>query len=112
MQESNRPNYNKIYKDLISIKFPEKQSDFDHILNKTELSRLDIIKINNKLFASKENEELNQRFRSYSSSDIFKILKYQKESKLNNYQLALHFKLSRNTVAKWRKSFPDNGSYY
>jgi hypothetical protein len=33
------------------------------------------------------------------------MLDYQKKNKLTNSQLAKHFKLSRNTVTKWKRLF-------
>ena len=33
------------------------------------------------------------------------MLKYQEKHHLNNSQLALYYKISRNSVAKWKKLF-------
>ena len=94
------PNYKRIYSDILKKKYPEKIEYCNSILQKTKLSTLDIIQLNEKIFGSN-----SPRLRSYSKSDILKILDYQKKHKLNNSQLANHFKLSRNTVAKWKKMF-------
>lgn len=104
----NTPNYTKIYKDLILTKYPEKWSRCENLLAKETLSVLDVIKINNILFNNTSNKgvlDFNQRHRSYSRTTIFQILDYQKKNKLNNTQLANHFKLSRNTISKWKKIF-------
>jgi hypothetical protein len=106
-QEEKRPDYKRIYTDLINLKYPEKKDVCNQLLSKGSLSTLDIIEINEILFShnSKENREFNQSHRSYSKSTIFQILEYQKKNKLNNSQLARHFKLSRNTIMKWRTQF-------
>ena len=99
-------NYQQIYSDILDKKFPEKSLECYSILNKRNLSAIDIIELNKKIFESnKEAEHVNQKYRSYNKSDIFKVLEYHKKHKLNNSQLALHFKLSRNSVAKWKKMF-------
>ncbi|HUH25918.1 MAG TPA: helix-turn-helix domain-containing protein [Flavobacterium sp.] len=50
---------------------------------------------------------MNQKYRSYDKATIIEILNYQKKNGLNNTQLANHFKLSRNTVAKWERLFQE-----
>lgn len=99
----NQPDYKKIYTDIIKRRFPEKSIDCKVLLQKDELSTLDIITLNKKIFgnSNKDYEMSNQRHRSYKPSSIKYILSYQKKN-LNNTQLALHFKLSRNTIAKWK----------
>lgn len=52
-----------------------------------------------------ETKNINKKHRSYSKSDIIKILNHQKKNQLNNSQLARHFGLSRNTVTKWKRLF-------
>ena len=104
IQKMNQPDYKKIYADIIKRRFPEKSIDCKALLQKEELSTLDIITLNKKIFGNsgKDYEIFNQRHRSYKPSSIKYILNYQKKNNLNNTQLALHFKLSRNTIAKWR----------
>lgn len=107
MKKTNFPNYKRIYTDIISKKYPEKEKKCKYILQKKEISTLDIIKINEIIFGNTDKEESinNQKHRSYDESAVLEILNYQKKNKLNNSQLANHFKLSRNTIAKWRKNF-------
>lgn len=101
-----RPDYKRIFMDIIERKFPDKKDEYLSILNKENFSVIDIIEINKKIFGNNEkNLTFNQKQRSYSKSDILKILDFQKKNKLNNIQLAIHFKLSRNTVGKWKKIF-------
>lgn len=102
--EKSSPNYKQIFKDILDRKYPEKRNVCENILNKTTLSIVDVIEINVKIFG-KGIINNSQKFRSYKKSDILNILDYQKENGLNNSQLANHFRLSRNTVAKWKKLF-------
>lgn len=100
-----KPNYKKIYGDMINIKYPHKMESCKKLLDQDELSVLNIITLNRIIFNNQSEEEVkfNQKFRSYSRTDILNILNYQKENNLNNKQLAEHFRLSRNTVTKWKK---------
>ncbi len=99
-----KPNYRKIYTDLLNRKYPEKKQTCAYILNKPEINALDVIELNKLIFSEKKHNAFkNQSFRSYDEQTVMKILNYQKENRLNNIQLASHFKLSRNTVAKWKK---------
>ncbi|GAA5082571.1 hypothetical protein GCM10023210_00020 [Chryseobacterium ginsengisoli] len=104
-QKISQPFYKKIYSDILSRKFPEKMNECKSILSKKELSVLDIIQLNQKIFGYNEITSDNQRLRSYDDQSILKILEYQKEYNLNNTQLSIHFKLSRNTIAKWKNNF-------
>ena len=104
--KNNQPNYRRIYSDILN-KHPEKKAECHPLLKKENLSVLDIIELNKIIFGivDKQKQAENQKHRSYSKSDILSILDYQKKHKLNNIQLARHFGLSRNTVAKWKKTF-------
>lgn len=105
--ENNRPNYIKIFEDIIANKCPERRAEFSLYLNKETLSIIDVIKLNNKIFgiSDKETSDFNQKHRSYDTQAILEMLNYQKQQNLNNVQLANHFKLSRNTVSKWRRLY-------
>lgn len=104
--ENSAINYRQIFIDILDSRFPEKKQNFLPLLQKQNLSVIDILNIHKKIFGiSKETESSNQRHRSYNKSDILQILDYQQKHKLNNSQLAKHFKISRNTIAKWRKMF-------
>lgn len=101
-----KPDYKRIYSDILSKKYPEKKEECISLLEKQSLSNLDIIRLNDKIFGrDNANKEFNQKHRSYQKSDILQILDYQKKYKLNNSQLANHFNISRNTVTKWKKMF-------
>ena len=99
--------YKTLYKDIIIDLYPNKYSLCEEILNKKSLSILDILELNRLIFGEihDKNKVLNQKFKSYSKEDILLVLDYQKQHRLTNAQLANHFKLSRNTVAKWKKIF-------
>lgn len=102
-----KPDYQKIYYDMIQRKYPEKFSFCSHLLKKTMLSFFDILEINKIISGhqKRKTEVFNQRHRSYNKQAICEILHYQKKNDLNDSQLARHFKMSRNTIAKWKKLF-------
>ena len=104
---SQSPNYKLIFADILEKKYPEKTKNCEEILHKDNLSTLDILALNQIIFGitDKQSEEKKQKHRSYKKTDVFHILDYQKKYKLNNSNLAKHFKISRNTVSKWRKMF-------
>jgi hypothetical protein len=101
------PDYKRIYSDIIDKKFPDRKQEYFYFLEKDSLSILDIIKLNQKIFgtSNKQNLAFNQMHRAYDEEAIIEILNYQKNNNMNNSQLAVHFKLSRSTVTKWRKNF-------
>lgn len=106
MQKST-PNYHQIYNDIINKKYPSRKEECRFLLNKENLSVLDIIELNRRIFgiSDQRTEAFNQSHRSYNKSSILMMLDYQKKNKLTNSQLAKHFKLSRNTVTKWKRLF-------
>lgn len=106
-QNINKPNYKKIYHDMISKKFPHKETACKSILEKENFTALDILQINILLFDTqkKETEIFNQNHRSYDAESINSILEYQKKNNLNNSQLAYKFKISRNSIIKWKKIY-------
>ncbi|SHF79519.1 transposase [Chryseobacterium sp. OV279] len=99
------PDYKRIYTDIIDEKYPEKRGICKNILNKKELSILDVLNLNTLIFsnAGKETLKSNQQLRSYDENTIREILQYQRKNNINNNQLALHFKLSRNSITKWKR---------
>ena len=105
MRNSTSIDYKRIFCDLLAKKHPERLPEFQDILNKDSLDELDVLTISEKISATKKAKSENGKYRSYNKSTILKILDYQKTNQLNNSQLAKHFNLSRNTVAKWKKMF-------
>ena len=99
------PDYQRIYTDILNKKFPEKIEECKGLLEKKDLTVIDILELDQRIFGKRAKAEssYNQKFRSYKIPDIKKILEYQTKYQLNNSQLANHFQLSRNTIAKWKK---------
>ncbi|MCW3160468.1 helix-turn-helix domain-containing protein [Chryseobacterium oryctis] len=99
------PDYKQIYLDILEEKFPEKLRDktIKKKLNSLE-SAMDILKLNKMIFGEAKSamEFKSQRLRSYDESSILEILEYQKKNKLTNIGVANHYKISRNTIAKWK----------
>ncbi|GEN76383.1 helix-turn-helix domain-containing protein [Chryseobacterium hagamense] len=106
------PDYRKIYQDMIRMKYPEKAKLCSSILKKKNIDLLDIMRLNAIITGKSDKQKLqdNQKLKSYDRNTILKILNYQQKHHLNNTQTADHFRLSRNTVAKWKKFFFPNGS--
>lgn len=102
--EIKRPDYRRIYIDLIIARFPEKLESCISFLEKN-LTSLDVIKINSKLFPkqSKNRQLFNQKHKAYDKKTIKDILEYQRKNNLSNIQLSKHFRISRNTIASWKK---------
>lgn len=104
--KNNQPNYKVIFEDIIAKKCPKKEKDCRSLLNKKKLTTFNILELNKKIFGtSTESLLINQKHKSYNRCDIVQILIYQRKKNLSNQQISEHFKLSRNTVAKWKKIF-------
>ncbi|WP_345989982.1 helix-turn-helix domain-containing protein [Chryseobacterium sp. Chry.R1] len=103
----NQPNYKLIYSEMISEMYPENEKIFLPFFEKDELDMLDVIRIENLISRLNKNtgKEISGRHRSYDKKTILQILDFQKKNNYNNTELARHFKLSRNTIAKWKKLF-------
>ncbi|HCA09429.1 helix-turn-helix domain-containing protein [Chryseobacterium sp.] len=105
-----QPDYKRIYLDIIAKKIPENKEKCLLILEKKSLSFFDILKINSLIFpiTDKNKQGFSQKYKSYNEATILEILTYQRKNGLNNTELSHHFKLSRNTVAKWKKMYGDH----
>ena len=97
-----KPNYQKIYQDIIKRNFPEKIEQTKKLLKKN-MNVLDIMKVSEILNANKTVE--NQKHKSYDLNSVLEILKFQQKNNYTNTYTADKFKISRNTVAKWRKIY-------
>lgn len=94
---------------MINKEYPHLKNECEIILRKNRLSALDVIALS-KIISGKVNNKShseNQKHRAYDKNSIIKILDYGQKQKLNNIHLARHFKISRNTVAKWKRKFSD-----
>jgi len=105
LPQAMKPDYKRIFADIITMKYPGKESECKKLLSKDTLTVFDIIELNKKIFGEDLNDSINQRHKSYTKKDIFQILEYQKKNRLNNSETARHFNLSRNTLAQWKKKF-------
>ncbi|UOE38782.1 helix-turn-helix domain-containing protein [Chryseobacterium oryzae] len=102
-----RPNYHKIYHDLLNIKYPEKLEcpkirEQLQKLNSTE----EILKLNESLFkTTHETAKTNQQLKTYDKKTMLKLLKYQKKHGLSTSYMSRKHKISRTTFSKWKKIF-------
>lgn len=105
----NAPDYRKIYTDMIEMKCPDTKRQCEAVLNKSRLTVMDIFEIEKIIFAPNDlqNEKENGKFRAYDSESILQILNYQKKNKMSNTEISNHFKISRNSLAKWKKLFSE-----
>lgn len=96
-----RPYYHKIFKDMINDHCPNKLLQVQDLI-KPNMSELDVIKLNTILF--KKNTK-SSKYKSYNQTTVLEILNFQKSNNMSNIQLAKHFGISRNTIAKWKKNY-------
>lgn len=96
------PNYSLIYQDIVQNMNVSVTSTIREKINSINKS-LDVLQVNEMLFEQGVTLKSTQQMRSYLPSDKSYILEYQKKEKLNNIQTANHFKMSRNTIAKWKQ---------
>lgn len=103
----NTPDYRKIYTEIIDRYHPHTRIHCEEYLSKETWTSMDVMTVNELIYGTSKKESLqfNQSHRSYDKATILKILEYQKKHELNNVQLANTFKLSRNTVAKWKMQY-------
>ncbi|PQA94426.1 transposase [Chryseobacterium shigense] len=102
------PDFKLIYTDIINEKFPDK---INNPVIRSKLNTLhtavDVLKFNILVFGQPENTVLSksQRLRSYDERSIRDILEYQRKNRLTNTETGSHFKISRNTIARWKCFF-------
>lgn len=105
-EKHGEPDYIRIYSDMIHRKYPEKYEICKDLLSKKKLDALEVLTLNNRIFGTgKRYPSVNGNYRSYDQKAILKMLDHQQKFKLSNIQLAKHFGLSRNTVAKWKTKY-------
>lgn len=97
------PDYKKIFTDLIERKYPDKKTLCSSYLNKKELTQFDVMELTKIInHQNKHINKFNQKRKSYNHKSIQKILEYQKAYNLTDTETARHFKMSRNTIKKWK----------
>lgn len=101
-----RPNYTKIYEDLVKTKYPHKLPVVENSLKNIN-SFNSVIKINQLISSDKDINAFkeNQKGKVYDEPSIIEILEYQKKYRLNNSETSIHFCISRNTLARWKKIY-------
>ena len=102
MEEIIRPNYRRLYMDMLDWKYPDKKEVCAEVLKKRKLEALDVIMLNKIIFGHSKS---NQRHKSYDKNSILEILAYQKNNPCSNKELSLLFKISRNTITKWKRIY-------
>ncbi|MFC7346372.1 helix-turn-helix domain-containing protein [Chryseobacterium zhengzhouense] len=100
-----RPNYNRIYQDLLKMNHPEK---LECPKVREQLEKLDsteeILKLNERLFKqSKETAKTNQQLKTYDKKTMLKLLNYQKKHDLSTSFMSRKYNISRTTFSKWKK---------
>jgi response regulator of citrate/malate metabolism len=103
------PNYTKIYQDMLQMEHPEKLKDPKIVKLLNNLHNVeDILKLNQKIFKeSKESIKNNQKLRNYDKPTVLKILQYQNKHEFSTSYISRKYKISRTTIAKWRKMFEE-----
>ncbi len=79
-----------------------KKLEEDQILSFRTLIHLNTIITENTLQPCNKDSAC---LKSYDRTFIKDVLDFQKKNELSNVEIALRFKLSRNTVSRWRKIF-------
>ena len=93
-------NYKKIFQDILDLKFPENKELYTIVSEKEINDYYDVLNLNKLIFG---DQNKNNKHKSYDTSTITKVLKYQEENNLSNIETARKFNLSRNTVSAWKK---------
>ncbi len=102
--------YKNIYTDLIYESKYLNSSNIEAL--KPQITQIksfsDVLRLNEEISRKNKHgktDTLNQRLKSYDKDMIFTILKEQRNSGLSNQDIALKYKMSRNTIAKWKNVF-------
>lgn len=104
-----KPDFCRIFQE-IAQKNERSEMLIEHIENINEWNSLIVIKMNEKVVAEpgSENLKCNQKHKAYDEHSIKEILNYQEKNNLNNSEMMRLFKISRNTIARWKKMFSGN----
>lgn len=98
-----RPNYKKIYQDMLKMEYPEKLKDpkIRELLDKLHTTE-DVLKFNDKLFNQSRE---NQKLKTYDKKTMLKLLQYQKKHGHSTSYMSRKYKISRTTLSKWKLMF-------
>lgn len=100
-----KPNYTRIYLDLIKYKNKENLVS-EALVEKIKNIKFvnDVLEIEKELFKN-DNLEYNQKLKCYDETTVKGFLRYQKANNMTNVELSDQYKISRNTIAKWKKIY-------
>lgn len=104
-----RPNYFKIYQDMLKQEQPEKLQDpkIQSLLKNLKTTE-DVLNFNELVFKqSKESLRNNQKLKTYDKKTMLKLLQYQKKHGFSTSFMSKKYKISRTTLAKWKKTFEE-----
>ncbi|MDC8106752.1 MULTISPECIES: helix-turn-helix domain-containing protein [Chryseobacterium] len=104
-----RPNYSKIYHDMLRLEHPDKLEEpkIKELLKRLNTSD-DVLKFNERIFEqSKESSKNNQKLKTYDKKTMLKLLQYQKKHGFSTSYMSKKYKISRTTIAKWKKNFEE-----
>ncbi|SHF12767.1 helix-turn-helix domain-containing protein [Chryseobacterium vrystaatense] len=104
-----RPNYKKIYYDMLRLEHPEKLKDpkIKELLGKLDTTE-DILNFNDRIFEqSKESQVNNQKLKTYDKKTMLKLLQYQNKHGFSTSYMSRKYKISRTTIMNWKKSFEE-----
>ncbi|MCB9201843.1 MAG: helix-turn-helix domain-containing protein [Flavobacteriales bacterium] len=106
---STKPNYTKIYKDLLSAK----NEDTSIIKGKITTS-LEVIKISDTVNQSgdEQMQKENYKLRAYDKDSVKEILEYQKEHNYTDSYISRKYGISRTTIKKWKDHYDDDSSNF
>ncbi|MDN3706109.1 helix-turn-helix domain-containing protein [Myroides ceti] len=102
----NAPNYKHIYKEMLKKYGIKADADIQKVLKKKQLNSLDVIFLNQKVVTKQplcDRKNRNTQLRSYDKESIDYILNYQELHKMTIADVAKKFKISRNTIGRWKK---------
>ncbi|MCS3869332.1 hypothetical protein J3D55_002248 [Chryseobacterium ginsenosidimutans] len=104
-----RPNYKRIYHDILKEKYPEKLEDAKVLYLLDNLKTVDdILKINALVSdSSRKSSTNNQKLKNYDKQTVLKLLQYQRKHQLSTNFMSKKYNMSRNTISKWWKLFGD-----
>jgi len=104
-----KPNYSKIYHDMLKLEHPDKFNDpkIKELLKRLNTTQ-DVLNFNEKIFKqSRESQRDNQKLKTYDKKTMLKLLEYQHKHGFSTSFMSKKYKISRTTIAKWKKTFEE-----
>ncbi|WP_294246180.1 helix-turn-helix domain-containing protein [uncultured Chryseobacterium sp.] len=94
---------------MITEHDPEKLEDpkIQRLLKNLKTTE-DVLKLNELVFkSSKESLRNNQKLKTYDKKTMLKLLQYQQKHGLSTNYMSKKYRISRTTIAKWKKTFEE-----